>query len=848
MSVNYQNANNQLSLLYQQAVHIAENAVKDDQNGNVEAAIKSYSDVTKIFESILQFETNQIKKNKIIEKYQEYNRRITELKSIVLPELSIFGQLLKQAQSKSDQALLQDKQRNNQMALELYTESLELFMKAMKETKDDSIRAKLTERMNQIFERAEDLKGLPTNSLSLLSLKSANPNAENSLLSSSNFGLSSMEIEVLEKNSQINNKIFPPWPEEINEQFEYDKPFIDDDGLLNLSIIQRANFGSWKRPSQIMEEPKMITMISSAAIKQDIVTDCSFVASLCVSAAYQKRFGNKQRKIYDKVNLQWNSKKIVDDLLPLSRDGTLMCTFSTNKDELWPSIIEKAIKEKSSVSANSDKDFEKETTWKRLLDGQRYGDALVTIATGYLSDAEADSLGLVPTHAYAVLDIREANGFCLLQIKNPWSHKRWMGPFSHLDNVNWTPELIKALDYDRENALDADDGIFWIDYDSVCHNFFSIHMNWNPELFPYTAIKHSTWPANVKLQKDILNLGYYPQFCLEVTNDSEHPSPVRLLLTKHITVTEENKDYITLHIYNDTNGEKIYYPRTPWKQGAYVNSPHILVRFNAPTGVSRYTIVVAQIEKAKSLDFTLKCYCMSKVILSEISGQWTSQTAGGNASNKTYLNNPEFRVSIMPPTSSDKARLLLMLEGPREYAIDVRMVWSNGKRIASLVPKDILMKSTGYRNGFCYCEKDDVKPGDYTIVVSTYEPGLIGDFILTVASNVTFNVTPIPLEGAGMFKEVIQGQWLQTPEISPTPMIHIKIFENLSNNSLGKEVANSGHYASFVQGVCTDDIALPSSDQGYVIVFSTWEKNVSGKFVAYIYSDRNVIVEEIVRE
>ncbi|CAI2162500.1 1803_t:CDS:10 [Funneliformis geosporum] len=817
MSANYQSVNQQLPLLYQQAVHIAENAVKEDQNGNVETAIKSYSDVTEIFESILRFETNQIKKNKICEKNQEYNRRIAELKNIILPELTVFGQLLKQAKSKSDQALLHDRQKNNQKALELYTESLELFMKAIK--------AKLTERMNQMFERAEDLKGLPTNSMSLLSLKSANPNAENPLLSSSNFGLSNLEIEVLEKNSQINDKVFPPWPEEINEQFEYDKPFIDDDGLLNLSIIQRANFGSWKRPSQIMEEPKMITMISSAAIKQDIVTDCSFVASLCVSAAYQKRFGNKQ----------------------------------TSKALIFYNEIFEFLKH---LSFFVSQDFEKETTWKRLLDG----DALVTIATGYLSDAEADSLGLVPTHAYAVLDewllfIASKNisniikffTFCLItnylvtlffKVKNPWSHKRWMGPFSHLDDVNWTPELMKTLDYDRENALDADDGIFWIDFDSVCQNFFSIHMNWNPELFPYTAIKHSTWPANVRLQKDSLNLGYYPQFCLEVTNDSEHPSPVRLLLTKHITVTEENKDYITLHIYNDTNGDKIYYPRTPWKQGAYVNSPHIL-----------------------------------------ISGRWTSQTAGGNASNITYLNNPEYRVSIMPPTSnlsSDKPRILLMLEGPRMYEIDVRMIWSNGKRIASLVPKDILMKSNGYRKGFCYCEKDDVKPGDYTIVVSTFEPGIIEEFILTVASNVTFNVTPIPLEGAGMFKKVIQGQWiegvnavgchrhndyylnpsyhlkiseminvkirLQTPEIRPTPMIHIKIFEKLSNHSLGKEVANSGHYASFVQGVCTDDIALPSSDQGYVIVFSTWKKNVSGKFVAHVFTDRNVIVEEIVRE
>ena len=33
----------------------------------------------------------------------------------------------------------------------------------------------------------------------------------------------------------------------------------------------------------------------------------------------------------------------MDDLLPVSRDGTLMCTFSTHKEELWSSIIEKAV-------------------------------------------------------------------------------------------------------------------------------------------------------------------------------------------------------------------------------------------------------------------------------------------------------------------------------------------------------------------------------------------------------------------------------------------------------------------------------------------------------------------------
>ena len=31
---------------------------------------------------------------------------------------------------------------------------------------------------------------------------------------------------------------------------------------------------------------------------------------------------------------------------------------------------------------------------------------MVTIATGEMSDADADRAGLVPTHAYAMLDIR----------------------------------------------------------------------------------------------------------------------------------------------------------------------------------------------------------------------------------------------------------------------------------------------------------------------------------------------------------------------------------------------------------------------------------------------------------
>jgi hypothetical protein len=74
------------------------------------------------------------------------------------------------------------------------------------------------------------------------------------------------------------------------------------------------------------------------------------------------------------------------------------------------------------------------------------------------------------------------------------------------------------------------------------------------------------------------NLGYNPQFKLVVKVPEKKTSAVWLLMSKHITVTEpKNTDFITLHVYNDTNGERVYHHGKAFKEGTYVNSPHILV-------------------------------------------------------------------------------------------------------------------------------------------------------------------------------------------------------------------------------------------------------------------------------
>ena len=64
------------------------------------------------------------------------------------------------------------------------------------------------------------------------------------------------------------------------------------------------------------------------------------------------------------------------------------------------------IPERVAIRQNS-KDFNKDKEFKRLLDRFHKGHCLVTVATGEMSDADADRAGLVPTHAYAMLNIKE---------------------------------------------------------------------------------------------------------------------------------------------------------------------------------------------------------------------------------------------------------------------------------------------------------------------------------------------------------------------------------------------------------------------------------------------------------
>ncbi|XP_045498046.1 calpain-7-like [Colias croceus] len=790
---------------FENATEAASLAVQFDQTGQSEKAVECYRTAARLLDRVC----NQFlpeRQTEIRKKVKEYLARATFLQEQKeKAQQADCERGLQKCYFLMQQALDADEANLKDLALQLYTQAVELAVSV--KSSDPDVKARVKGLAEQALDRAEEIKGikkmgaLSVNEVKrpVISPKRANLEREQSvhLKVSGKQVYTEEEKAVLRQTSNINNNCFYPFMDvDLSERFQYAIPFEDRASELTLSSKQAHEFDSWVRPHEVSIDPKMIIgdHVDCFSIKQTIVSDCSFVASLAVSALYEKRFNKKiiTSIIYPKnknkvpvynpfgkymVKLHLNGvrrKVIIDDRLPYSKYGRLLCSYSSNKNEFWVSMLEKAymkvmggydfpgsnsnidlhaltgwIPERCAIRAG-EADFNADALYEKLRSRLESGDVLVTVATGELDDAQAERTGLVGSHAYAVLDVRQVQGVQLLKLKNPWSHLRWRGNYSELDTAHWTPTLRAQLNYDPDSAAQYDNGVFWIDYVSILKFFDVFYLNWNPELFQYTYCIHQKWDAGNGPVRDAYNVGENPQFSLHV----QGKGAVWLLLTRHITQIDDfrnNKEYITLLVYK--NGQRVYYPYDPppYIDGIRINSPHYLCKIiMSDTSTDKFTLVVSQYEKSRTIYYTLRAYATCPFSMAKIEpyphrktirGDWAGRTAGGCINHPTtYPNNPKFLITV--PDSITPCTLAAELKGPKQYQIGI------DARVESLddpsVTAPFLKESSGaYRAGFVVLILRNLPAGKYILTPSTFYPGEEGPFFLELKS--TCEVTCEPL-------------------------------------------------------------------------------------------------------
>lgn len=816
------------------AVKFAKTAVTYDQNGKYNEAVFYYKEAA---QALIYAGMAGSKLDGIQDKVNEYLDRVQALHNAVQAQrsdpLKSREQVdLERAHFLVTQAFEEDEKGNDDEAIELYTQAVELCINTSNQTMDQVLQTKLKQLARQALDRAEGLKQSQSRSAAAQSHdKSGSSGSKSSSAGGSggpvrqffplgpDFSLSERsqpqpvravqssepqgqrytaeEIEVLRSTSTINSIAYVPFMSvDLRERFAFPVPFSDKLGKLALSPKQKAVFSRWVRPDEICNNPTMIMSVSSFSIKQTVVSDCSFVASLAISAAYERRYNKKLitsiifpqnrrgepeynpcGKYMVKLHINGVPRKvIIDDYLPVDHNGELLCSYSSNRNELWVSLIEKAYMKvmggydfpgsnsnidlhaltgwiPERIAMHSDNhSFSKDDTFRMLFQRFHRGDVLITTATGVMTEEEGERWGLVPTHAYAVLDIRDYKGMRFLQLKNPWSHLRWKGRYCERDEKNWTPELLKYLNFDPKTAQKFDNGVFWIAWEDLCQYYDVIYLSWNPALFRESSCIHSSWDGKQGPVKDVYSLANNPQYKLEVQCPTGGAA-VWVLLTRHITDKDDfaqNREFITLVVYK-TDGKKVYYPADPppYIDGIRINSPHYLTKIRLTgAGTHTFTLVVSQYEKQNTINYTLRVYSGCKFTFSKIpnpfshtkrvNGQWKGLSAGGCGNYKdSYKHNPIYQLNLERP-----GPLLIQLRGSRQYSVGFEMVTVStvGDPGSSTFQK----KNSGdYRCGFCYMEVEHVPAGLYNVTPTTFLPKQEGPFFLDFSSTSALKVSQL---------------------------------------------------------------------------------------------------------
>ena len=523
----------------------------------------------------------------------------------------------------------------------------------------------------------------------------------------------------------------------------------------------------WRRSIDVCNTPTVFSGgIEPDDLEQGDVGDCWFCQAVANVAQrpqivldifnpdWYNEFGFYTCRLYWRGSFYY---VIVDDYIPTRRGKQCFAHNREDLDELWVSILEKAMaKLHGSYRLTDGKTMQAgmqlltggltrslplsaalaDEHWKVLLDAVA-GKHLIGASTR--SGIRGGNVGLIDDHAYAVLDARAVKSaagelFRLVQLRNTWGNSEWTGTWSDASDT-WRkfPEIGAELEH-----VDADDGRFWIEMGDFATYFEEAAVCKYIDRFATQKTLVSTWTEAVSGgHSSPVN----PQFELIL----DEPSDVAAVLRNDADPRAPG-DAIGLLLFEAPRGEKgrlAELPRerrafTPFTEAAEV----VLEAFSLPAG--RYIFVAARFEPRQTGPLILTFYATStRATITEMTSSPTSSRnapirsafaspdlCGGPLSTA----NPQFALSVAASTGVT-LQFAHAAAPPFAVQLFVVRVDSAGRHVTGdLNSCHVAAKSANTRAASVTLGAQ-LDAGDYAVVVCASERGKQGEFTMSATSS-----------------------------------------------------------------------------------------------------------------
>ncbi|KAA8893689.1 hypothetical protein FN846DRAFT_977737 [Sphaerosporella brunnea] len=718
--------------------------------------------------------------------------------------------------------------KNYKAALDAVIQSAELYFRARREALTPSEKQKLDQKCAAIVAKAERWKKAQAATEPKVSVAPNPPPAgsppRKRPAPKSVKKQTTKEKLLLLQSSKINGGVFPPWQGPPDATEFRPGPFLDPAGRLQLSESQKRMLDDWKRPHEIYRDARIFPVNGEQLdLTQDVVTDCSVVASLCAGARREEKgFGKIVTNIIypqdDRgrpavspsgkyiVKIFFNGcfrKVVIDDYLPASSTKrALYATCRSNPSIFGPALVEKAYLKIMGgydfPGSNSGTDLFAlagwipehvflqsdeivfSALWRRISNAWATGDVLVTLGTGRLTTKEEIILGLIGEHDYAVLEMKEEDGQRMMLVKNPWSDGTvWKGTPTADDEDDQDFDAPSPPDSESGLNMAASEkafpsreplkpGVFWISLENICRNFASLYLNWNPTLFTHIHESHFSWDLATKVSET--SFGRNPQF--SISNSSSTSGPVWILLSRHLGLPSNpqegmiNNGFIALYLF-DASGRRVYLSSGSTYRTPYVDSPQTLLCIaDFPVG-DTYTLAVSSQDLSPTIHhFSLAVYSLFPLTVDTATETFPyALTLSSSWTDATAGGNAQSREypknpQFMITLPTPTPEIGLLLETPSLHPVHVKLVHSKGERIASVTTRDIIAESGEYQRSTALAIASVLRAGKYTIVASTFEAGQLGNFSLTLLSTSSdAMIKELPSETAGCFETHLKNVW-----------------------------------------------------------------------------------------